>query len=127
MYTHPEYIGTQLCSPEEISSGEHKGAMLPPFEPPGRLHPRAKAQGLRRKGNKKDSHNIEKFFNQIIHLSDIYQKLVGCPHPEMKKITKIIQLFPGLVIPLELREDASVIRDAIDNKTALHYIPSKKC
>ena len=61
---------------------------------------------------KKDGLKIDKFSTQIISLATMYNNLVGEENPEIKKIKKIIELFPGLVIPLELREDSAMINEA---------------
>ena len=61
---------------------------------------------------KKDILRTENFSNQITAIDSMYENLIGGVNPEIKKIKKIIELFPGLVIPLELREDSSIVSDA---------------
>ena len=71
---------------------------------------------------KKDILKIEDFSHQTTALADMYENLIGGVNPEIKKIKKIMELFPGLVIPLELREDSSVITEAADGNGSLYPI-----
>ena len=71
---------------------------------------------------KKDILKIENFSAQITSLASMYEDFVGSVNPEIKKIQKIMELFPGLVIPLELREDSSVINDAVAGTGSLYSI-----
>ena len=71
---------------------------------------------------KKDILKIENFSAQITSLASMYEDFVGSVNPEIKKIQKIMELFPGLVIPLELREDSSVINDAVARTGSLYSI-----
>ncbi|MCY4524392.1 MAG: phosphoenolpyruvate carboxylase, partial [Halobacteriovoraceae bacterium] len=67
--------------------------------------------------NKKDALKTESFSGQMDRLGETYQKHVGQSNPEINAIKKILRIFPGLVLPLELREDSSEIRKAVENNT----------
>ncbi len=47
-------------------------------------------------------------------LDEAYVKLIGMQSPRLKKIQSIFTLFPGLVIPIELREDSELILESLN-------------
>ena len=64
--------------------------------------------------SKNDGSKVDIFKNEIDQLATDYEKVVGFLHPSIEKINSILRLFPGMVIPLQLREDAAVIKTASD-------------
>lgn len=66
---------------------------------------------------------VEDDFDQIIDLkkqceklNQAYIKVVGESSPRLRKIEGIFKLFPALVIPIEIREDAEVVKEALTMK-----------
>jgi phosphoenolpyruvate carboxylase len=46
----------------------------------------------------------------VIHLiNDQYVKAFGAQHPELRRILSLLRVFPGLVVPLELRESSDIL------------------
>ena len=62
--------------------------------------------------NEKDADRIQIFHSHLEKIGESYEKIVGIAHPRIKKMKSILKLFPGLVIPIELREDSSIIASA---------------
>ena len=59
-----------------------------------------------------DADKVDLFKDEMDRLAMDYEKVVGFLHPGIEKICSILRLFPGMVIPLQLREDAAVIKTA---------------
>lgn len=57
----------------------------------------------------KDVKKVEKFKHKIFDLITVYETKIGIPHPELRTVSQLLELFPGLVIPMELRESSDVI------------------
>jgi len=66
-----------------------------------------------------DSHRLETLVKQITTLSQKYEKEVGANSPRLLKLEAILRMFPGLVIPIELREDSEIIADTLKSKKPL--------
>lgn len=64
-----------------------------------------------------DFESIIRFKRSVNHLQSSYVKLVGAENPRLKKIIHVLELFPALVISIELREDSGVIKNALDSKS----------
>ncbi len=60
-----------------------------------------------------DGGRLQAFEKAVVTLQNDYQRLVGSMHPELLAVQTILTIFPGLVVPLELREDASQIHQAL--------------
>lgn len=56
-----------------------------------------------------DAKRVSNIKSSLEKLSSRYTKIVGDTAPRLKKMASIFKLFPGLVIPIELREDSEVI------------------
>lgn len=52
-----------------------------------------------------DAGRVASFKKAILQLGERYRKICGAPHPAFERFGQLIELFPGLVIPLELREE----------------------
>ena len=52
-----------------------------------------------------DGARISAFKKRMTRLGDLYAKKCGAPHPAFERFHQLTDLFPGLVIPLELREE----------------------
>jgi phosphoenolpyruvate carboxylase len=59
------------------------------------------------------------FTTNLKKLSSLYQDYIGAVSPRLQKIQNILQMFPALVIPLELREDSGVLAEALVDKKPL--------
>lgn len=62
-------------------------------------------------------------YEQILNLKEKikifqkqYQDIVGAPNPRLNKMSNLLTLFPALVIPIELREDSGVIKEALHSE-----------
>lgn len=65
-----------------------------------------------------DARRVKKFKNDLRKISTQYENKIGEIHPSLKILLALIDLFPGLVIPLELRESSDVIEEAfVSQKT----------
>tara|TARA_R110002072_G_scaffold534_6_gene4011 strand:- start:183349 stop:185715 length:2367 start_codon:yes stop_codon:yes gene_type:complete len=74
-----------------------------------------------KKIKKDDSSRVKALKASIEKMNLHYEKIVGCKSPRLVKLKSIIELFPGLVIPIELREDSEIIAKALvsDKKFAI--------
>lgn len=54
---------------------------------------------------KNDGIRIAKLQAESATVSAAYQKLVGRPHPALERFALLLDIFPALVLPLELREE----------------------
>jgi phosphoenolpyruvate carboxylase len=67
---------------------------------------------------KNDFKEIQNCTELLVTLQKDYQKIFGSMHPQLRRIAQILKLFPGLVIPLELRESSDVLMSVPEkNKT----------
>lgn len=72
-----------------------------------------------RRVRKGDARKVMKFRASLERLANLYTKSVGATNPRINKIIAVLNLFPGLVIPLELREDSEIIGQALSSKRPL--------
>jgi phosphoenolpyruvate carboxylase len=61
------------------------------------------------KTRKSDGKRIKDFKNSVILLSQLYLDDVGSLHPDLIEIKQLIEMFPGLVVPLEFRESSDIL------------------
>lgn len=59
-----------------------------------------------------DGGRIEEFQQRILLLFTAYQKIFGSRSMAMMQIVELFEMFPGLVVPLELRESSDLIMAA---------------
>lgn len=67
-----------------------------------------------------DGKKITQFNTTLSRVTEYYENNIGTNSPFLRQIQSIINLFPGLVVPLELREDSTMIKQALkDSKAAI--------
>ncbi len=66
-----------------------------------------------------DAMIVGSFSSQLEILSSCYLETIGSISPRVLKLRSILKIFPGLVIPIELREDSEVIAEALQSKKPL--------
>lgn len=66
-----------------------------------------------------DVKKVEKIKLEIRNLTSSYQTKIGATHPELRTLAQLLELFPGLVIPMELRESSDVLMLPAKNKKDL--------
>jgi phosphoenolpyruvate carboxylase len=66
-----------------------------------------------KKIKKNDSKRVQNLKSNIQKMDVLYHQVVGARAPRLKKLKSIIELFSGLVIPIELREDSEIIAAAL--------------
>jgi len=66
-----------------------------------------------------DAKKVVKFKQEILRLISTYQTEIRGQHPELRTLAQVIELFPGLVIPMELRESSDVLMSRPKNKKGL--------
>jgi phosphoenolpyruvate carboxylase len=62
---------------------------------------------------------FKEFHKKFQKLCQDYTQQIGQLHPALEEIVILLQLFPALVVPIELREDATCIRNALCAKQKL--------
>lgn len=62
-----------------------------------------------------DGDRVLSVHRQLEELSAVYKKMVGSASPHLGYLGSLTRLFPGLVVPLELREDSGLVREALQN------------
>lgn len=60
-----------------------------------------------------DAHRIHGLHKSIEVLFDDHRELFGSEAEHLNKIRVLFKIFPGLVIPLELREDSALVHEAL--------------
>jgi phosphoenolpyruvate carboxylase len=63
-----------------------------------------------------DSISIKAFLKELKSTHALYKKEIGAYSPRISKLLAIMDMFPGLVIPIELREDSELIAQALVSK-----------
>jgi len=56
-----------------------------------------------------DGRKVEAFRRLTHTLAREYTTLIGVPHPALRRLKQLLHVFPGLVVPLELRESSDVL------------------
>ena len=56
-----------------------------------------------------DGGRIIKLRENLIEFSALYGTEIGALHPSLKRLRQLLHVFPGLVVPLELRESSDVL------------------
>lgn len=69
-----------------------------------------------RKIEKGDGLRMQKFHTSVLKLKKVYETKVGEVPEPIRTLEQLLHTFPGLVIPLELREDSTMILDALKSK-----------
>ncbi|QLY25559.1 phosphoenolpyruvate carboxylase [Bdellovibrio sp. KM01] len=63
----------------------------------------------------KDANKLHRLKESFILLSAEQRKNFGVESPVLIRIQTFLKSFPGLVVPLELREDSGLVHEAVDN------------
>jgi phosphoenolpyruvate carboxylase len=66
-----------------------------------------------------DVKKVESFKQELLNFAADYQTDINGLHPELRSLTQLIELFPGLVIPQELRESSDVLMSRLKNQKGL--------
>ncbi len=61
-----------------------------------------------------DSLRVRTFKKELRKLEKEYFEKIGGRNPRLLKLLSIVDLFPGLVIPIEVREDSEIIANALN-------------
>lgn len=64
----------------------------------------------------RDGARLTKFHSSLKKLLREYDQTIGATHPALIRIDRLLKIFPGLVVPLELREASDVIVEAARGK-----------
>lgn len=75
----------------------------------------------------RDGLRVEEFQKKIIDFKSQYETTVGSSSHELNFIFDLMQLFPGLVLPIEVREDSEVVHKAVLEKENLAITKMIKC
>ncbi len=63
-----------------------------------------------------DGKKVSKFWQNVSKSQTLYSKLIGSPGPCFIKLRKLEELYPALVVPLEIREDSELVEIATHSK-----------
>lgn len=74
-----------------------------------------------------DDQAVEEFKSSVLKLSQEYQRILKSESAKLKRILCFFQIFPGLVVPLELREDSSLVQEAVKNRNSRPAIVRMLC
>lgn len=66
-----------------------------------------------------DAKRITEFKKELSDLVNNYDKFMGGIHPDLRTLSQLLEIFPGLVIPMELREASDVIMSRSKTKNGL--------
>lgn len=59
-----------------------------------------------------DGLRVRSFHQRLEILKEAYLRILHSPHPLLQHLLTFLEVFPGIVIPLELRESAEIISEA---------------
>lgn len=62
-----------------------------------------------------DSHKVQALRTALDQLAKEYKTVFTVESPSLHQIRLFMKVFPGLVVPLELREDSNVVHEALKN------------
>lgn len=74
-----------------------------------------------------DDQKVEELKRAVLEISQDYQKILKTDSAKLKRMLSFFQIFPGLVVPLELREDSSLVQDAVKNRQSRPAIVRMLC
>ncbi len=63
-----------------------------------------------------DGGRVKKFRQKIGSLFQTYSNVVGVPHPGLIELKQLVHGFPGMVVPLELRESSDLLESARESR-----------
>jgi phosphoenolpyruvate carboxylase len=56
-----------------------------------------------------DAARVQRLRRALASLAVRYEKRMGCVHPQLRRLRQLLHVFPGLVVPLELRESSDML------------------
>lgn len=65
-----------------------------------------------------DGKRVARFRANLRKLAETYEKNMGAPHPALLELQRLIQMFPALAVPLELRESSDMLPAALKSQHA---------
>ncbi|WP_413576484.1 phosphoenolpyruvate carboxylase [Bdellovibrio sp. HCB290] len=65
----------------------------------------------------RDANKLHDMKAAIVELSKNQRKLFGVDAPALTRILSFTKIFPGLVVPLEIREDSGLVHEALNGKS----------
>ena len=68
---------------------------------------------------KDDFSRVKTLRTFLVKYNKSYQKVVGAQSPRLQKLESVLELFPSLVVPIELREDSEIIAKSLVSKNPL--------
>ncbi|MBS1984972.1 MAG: phosphoenolpyruvate carboxylase [Bdellovibrionales bacterium] len=63
-----------------------------------------------------DGARVEALRAAVTQLESSYIKSIGAAHPNLRRLNQLLRVFPGLVVPLELREASDVLMESEKNR-----------
>ena len=106
-----EEVGSdvQLLAEAMKESDEYNGLCLLLAE----AHSEARRLQRLREG---DGQNVKSFVDALERFCPLYLQTVGAESSALRLLQFLVRMFPGLVVPLELREDAGLVHEALSAK-----------
>ncbi len=65
-----------------------------------------------------DGARVARVRREVQGLAREYQKTIGATHPALLQLTRLLHMFPGMIVPLELRESSEIIMAAVAGQPA---------
>lgn len=65
-----------------------------------------------------DGRRVRRLRRAVRALAESYANVIGATHPALAHLMQLIRMFPGLVVPLELRESSDLVMKAAAGKPA---------
>lgn len=59
-----------------------------------------------------DATRVTKFRTSLLKLEVAYRKHLGAVHPNVRALRQVLHMFPGFVVPLEIRESSDVLMES---------------
>lgn len=64
-----------------------------------------------------DGARVTRFRRDLQSALVLYEREIGATHPSFGRLCRLLEVFPSLVVPLELRESAEIVREAAAGQT----------
>lgn len=74
-----------------------------------------------------DDQKVQDFKRSVETLAQSYRQILKTDSAKLKRILVFFQIFPGLVVPLELREDSGLVQEAVKNRQKSSVIVKMLC
>lgn len=66
-----------------------------------------------------DAKSVLKFKKSFLDFKSLYLKEIGAPHPAFPRMIRLMETFPALVVPLELRESSDMLMKPVAERPKL--------